>query len=368
MAPPEGEEGAVNRVQYVPAASLPPFSGTEANVADAFELWYFNLEQLDKDDNYTSATVWQAIRKSLRGAAVSPLAGYQAEVKQSDGTADVKAFMKIMKGLYGSVNVGSAQLEQFYAMRQRSGQSVAEWAMVLVGKYQTVAANVPNMFPRGSRSSALKDRFWYGLADSKLQEALQGLKDDVSNEKGTWDYFLGEARKLESQLKGLPSSGGQGGKANRAQAVVGEATGGSPVGAEGENGSTGSDGKPPWFKELMATVHRLENQVSSLTARVEQHSTSFPRARGPQGQVAPGRPSQQEAAEKGLCFRCGGDDHFIWECPYQRRQPSQTAKVQVQSVAGMDAAPNWEMEEMEQVQSVVGVGLGNGGGDQPRTS
>jgi len=164
--------GPRNQVQYVPAPSLPPFSGTEANMSDAFELWYFNLEQINQDTNYTSASVWQAIRKSLRGTAVSPLAGYQAEVKQADGSADVKKFMKIMKGLYGSVNVGSAQLEQFYALRQRSGQTVAEWAMMLVGRYQTIAANLPQMFPHNNRSSALKDRFWYGLGDSKLQEAL----------------------------------------------------------------------------------------------------------------------------------------------------------------------------------------------------
>lgn len=164
---------------------LPPFSG-EVGKDASFGRWQYEVKCL-LNQSFPPHVVMNAVHKSLKSPA--------AEVVTHLGhTATVQNILSKFQSIYGTVLSGEALLRKFYVEAQTRGQTCAQWSCMLEDcLFQAEEQGVVN---KESVSKLLCSRFWSGLEDSRIKEALRHRVSTV-----TFDKLVVEARSLEEEFR-----------------------------------------------------------------------------------------------------------------------------------------------------------------------
>ena len=108
----------------------PIFSGEEKSET-SFDVWKLEVKYVLREGNYTSSSVLQAIRGSLKGKARSLLFSLSEH-------AIAENIIDKLDGVYGNAYTSEALLENFFKETQQPNQSVSEYGMKLVQLYVAI--------------------------------------------------------------------------------------------------------------------------------------------------------------------------------------------------------------------------------------
>ena len=161
---------------------LPYFSGSGKECT--FGRWKYEVSCL-ADQNYSASTVATAVRRSLRSPAADVLTHLGIRATTDD-------ILRKLTSIYGSVQSGDTLLERFYSEPQRPKESCAQWSCRLEDLIYQAAAK--GAIDRPAVPQQLKKRFWSGLKDKRIKDALRHDVDVMSFEE-----LLSEARVLEEE-------------------------------------------------------------------------------------------------------------------------------------------------------------------------
>jgi hypothetical protein len=307
-----GAASVVRNKEFLPR--IPIFSGTPPSKSDhvPFEVWHYELQCLLKSNVYSSASILQAARLSLRGEA--------SRVAVRLGTdATVQQLLDKMKHLYGTVDAGEDLLARFYSASQKDDESVLQWSGRLEDLLQE--ALQAGKIKGTDSSEILKNKFWNGLKHP-LHE-ISGYKFDQNL---TYEEFLVEVRKIEQSLSGRDSKSTQKptkitGRSNVQQ---------QPEGASANDNPT---------SDANAILLQLQTQVNALTEQMNQLS----------GQVYAAKTSTQSSNSQSTatqqrppptCWNCGKVGHvravcrnklnlnYQWSLPWGMQRPAHNRQPQ----------------------------------------
>ena len=162
---------------------LPIFSGSGKECT--FGRWKYEVNCLLEDENLSDSVVTAAARKSLRSPA--------ADVLCRLGTnASATAIAHKLESIYGSVQSGETLLERFYSEPQNAKENCAKWSCRLEDLIYQAAGK--GAIDRSAVPNQLKKRFWSGLKDKRIKDALRSQVDSL-----TFEELLSEARVLEEE-------------------------------------------------------------------------------------------------------------------------------------------------------------------------
>ena len=161
---------------------LPYFSGSGKECT--FGRWKYEVRCL-AEQNFSTSTVATAVRRSLR----SPAADVLTHLGIGATTEDI---LKKLSSIYGSVQSGDTLLERFYSEPQGHKEKCAQWSCRLEDLIYQAAAK--GAIDRSAVPQQLKKRFWSGLKDKRIKDAL---RHDV--ETMTFEELLSEACVLEEE-------------------------------------------------------------------------------------------------------------------------------------------------------------------------
>ena len=163
---------------------LPIFSGSGKECT--FGRWKYEVLCLQEDKSYSASVVATAVRKSLRSPA--------ADVICRLGTNASSAFIvQKLESIYGSVQSGETLLEKFFSEPQHpKKENCAQWSCRLEDLIYQAAGK--GAIDRSAVPKQLKKRFWSGLRDMRIKDALRSRVDSLSFEE-----LLSEARILEEE-------------------------------------------------------------------------------------------------------------------------------------------------------------------------
>ena len=165
--------------------SVPNFSGTGKDCS--FGRWKHEVKCLAADPKYSARTILEVVRKSLKtpAADILPRLGVSPTLDQ---------VIKKIESTYGSVLPGEDILQKFYSEMQDQDESCAKWSMRLEDlAYQ---ATEKKSMPLESLPTTLTKRFWGGLRDPIIKNALRNRYTDLGFEE-----TLTEARLIEEENK-----------------------------------------------------------------------------------------------------------------------------------------------------------------------
>lgn len=145
------------------------FSGDNNKGDVPFEIWQQEVQALKATGAYTDAEILIAIRKSLKGLAAEVLLHLGP-----NATSDV--LLKKMENTFGNVLPIDKLLEKFWSAKQTDGESVTAWACRLEHLVSQIRSRDASIFPEGS-SSMLRTKFWSGLREERMKNALRHLMD-----------------------------------------------------------------------------------------------------------------------------------------------------------------------------------------------
>jgi len=199
---PQGDHGNQSYTQYpqhtqydqhphvlIKDPKLSCFSGLKSKDTP-FGRWKYEVKCLNTDKNYSANTILSAVRKSLRSPAadvVSRLGEY----------ATLEGIMAKFESIYGTVMSGEAILEKFYSARQKpkeENEDCAMWCCRLEELiYQALEKEAVHEEEIGNM---LRNRFWSGLRESRIKDALRQHRRNMSVED-----MVKEARTLEEEFE-----------------------------------------------------------------------------------------------------------------------------------------------------------------------
>lgn len=146
--------------------------------------WKYEVNCIDEEPKYSASTVKEAVRKSLKSPAADVLCklGINPSVDQ---------VVNKLQSLYGSVLSGPAILERFYK-EQQGDVSCAKWSITLENWIYQAAEK--KAIPVSSISLTLKHKFWSGLEDKNIKNALRNRYEDVE-----FEQLVAESRAIEEE-------------------------------------------------------------------------------------------------------------------------------------------------------------------------
>jgi hypothetical protein len=157
------------------------FSGTAKETT--YARWKHEVQCLD-DGTQNDAIVRSAIRKSLRGPAAD------VAIRMGEDMS-VKNLLKKFDSLYGTVTNKEAVWEKFYSAKQDVEEGCAAWGIRVEGLlYEAVRGRVGE-----HEEKMLRDRFWSGIADVRLKDALRQQRENLQ-----FEQLVQEARCLEEEF------------------------------------------------------------------------------------------------------------------------------------------------------------------------
>jgi hypothetical protein len=143
------------------------FSGESHKGDVSFEIWKAEVISL-RSAGYSSASIMYAIRRSIKGRA--------ADLVLSMGIhATLDMVLDKFQRIFGTVSTPELLLEQYYSSRQLPNETVAEWACRLeeiLHKLEERGCPVV-----GQSISMLRSKFWSGLRDINVKNALRHMYD-----------------------------------------------------------------------------------------------------------------------------------------------------------------------------------------------
>lgn len=172
-----------NTVVLQEKPNIPSFSGSGKDCS--FGRWKYEVDSLDKNEKYSDITVMEAVKKSLKTPAADclPHLGVSPTLSQ---------VIRKIESMYGSVLSGEALLEKFYRDEQGSGETCAQWSCRLEDVIFQAAQK--GALSNDAVPSTLKNKFWSGLLDSNIKNALRHKYKEVE-----FTELLEEARSIEAE-------------------------------------------------------------------------------------------------------------------------------------------------------------------------
>ena len=163
---------------------LPYFSGSGKECT--FGRWKYEVNCLQEDGNYLASAVTTAVRKSLRSPAADILCRLGIGATSSE-------IVHKLESIYGSVQSAETLLERFYSEPQLpKNETCAQWSCRLEDLIYQAAGK--GAIERSAVPKHLKTRFWSGLRDKRIKDALRSRVDSL-----TFEELLSEARILEEE-------------------------------------------------------------------------------------------------------------------------------------------------------------------------
>ena len=171
----------MNTVEKVPHIS--PFSGSGKDMN--YQRWRIEVVGLLEVQLYSEMAILQEIRRSVRGLAADVLV-------QMSSVNTVRPVIDKFDLIFGNVLPAKNILEQFLSAQQKQEEDVIMWGIRLEDLANQLQRKDPSMLSGDATRSTLRNKFWSGLRDSDLKNALRHTKDTTSS----FDDLLMEARRL----------------------------------------------------------------------------------------------------------------------------------------------------------------------------
>jgi hypothetical protein len=271
----------VNYVR-VEVPSLPIFSG-EGKGHASYTLWRYELKCLIDNPELSQTSIWQAVRKSVKGLASEVLMhlGGKSSLQELVNKYDVH---------FGNTLSLEQLLQDFGKTEQTVDQSITSWGCQLEDLIQEIKTK--STFLPDTLADMLRSKFWSGLRSQHLKEALRPSFD----QKFSYEDLVKKARTIETETEKLPLACTNKKVQSSQQAVT---------------DSNKLDEILRQLRALDGRVQKIENQKSrpELNSKSERHVLKKPshekRVRPFQGQ-------------KGVCWECGDPQHKYWQCQSQQ--------------------------------------------------
>jgi hypothetical protein len=188
-------------------------------------------------------------------------------------TITVQTVIDKFDNIFGDVLPMDVLFEKFYTARQKEGESVAAWACRLEDILAKLMARDPMAIASGAAQGMIRSKFWSGLSDDKVKNALRHRFDGGA----TYNELLVAAR------------------VNELEAVQTAPTV-KPV--PNVHQQTMSDG------QMLSKMDALMKQLSLVQQRLEKLEGTPPVRAAP----TDARPF------RGRCFKCHQPGHKASEC------------------------------------------------------
>lgn len=141
---------------------LPTFSGDKGETKHS--QWRSELECLRADKTLNQHSIWQAVRRSVKGAA--------AEVVSNMSTTSTLAQLIAKFDVrFGNAQTLEQLLQDFYTTGQQQSESVVNWGCRLEDMMSLIE-KVGNFSPAASEEM-LRGKFWSGLKSEYVRSALR---------------------------------------------------------------------------------------------------------------------------------------------------------------------------------------------------
>lgn len=135
--------------------------------------------------SFPEHVVLQEIRRSVRGVA--------ADVMVTLSSVDsVSPILEKFEPIFGNVLPAESILEQFLSAKQKDGESVTQWGLRLEELANLLNQKDPSMLSGEATKTTLRTKFWSGLSNADLRNALRHKRDTSSD----FGELLAEARRL----------------------------------------------------------------------------------------------------------------------------------------------------------------------------
>ena len=248
---------------YKEVPKLPLFSGLK-DKDTSFGRWKFEVKSLWKGGEVQGQALLSTMRRSLKSPAADALIHM--------GDAGFVEIMDKLESLYGTVMSGDTLLTKFFSEPQQ--EDCAQWSTRL--EHLCYSAAEKDVVDIESLPKMLASRFWAGLSDGKIKEALRPSKEDLK-----MDQLVVEARKLEEEFG---SMGKEDKKEDKKKSAV--------------QAQAQQDGLTTRMDELMKT---MESMAQSF-----QHHTRHPSGNSSN--------SSSTKTRGTTCFQCKEDGHLSFGC------------------------------------------------------
>lgn len=179
---------AAENVKYVrlDTPRLPNFSGNTKGETK-YAQWRYEIECLATDQTLSEQAIWQAVRRSVKGAA--------AEVLISMGTnSTINELLERFDVRFGNAQSLEQLLQEFYTAAQQQSESVVDWGCRLE-EMMSLIREVANFTPE-TRSEMIRGKFWSGLKSEYIKAALRHRFDS----KEPLEALIKKARVVEKEL------------------------------------------------------------------------------------------------------------------------------------------------------------------------
>lgn len=249
---------------------LPVFSGTDKDAT--YSRWKYEVNCLVEESQYSECDIITSVRKSLRSPAADEMI-YLGE------KATLANILYKLQSLYGTVMSGNTVLEHFYSEPQRVGEPCTKWSTRLEDLCHVAVEK--GVVSRESMPTMLRDRFWAGLRDLQIKNALRHRKDSLNFEE-----IVIEARTLEEEF----------GNQNAVQVHV----------QQGQQ-------TEPTLQALVKKVEELEGMIKKRQSRAQMKQRKEPLTCNDCG--IPGHLSFGCRKNTGIeCHRCKQKGHLSKSC------------------------------------------------------
>ena len=167
------------------------FSGdSKVKGETSFDLWHYEVDCLMKSGLYSSESVVQAARKSLKGEA--------SRIAMRLGpNANIELLMSKLEGIFGVVETGEDILALFYSSTQRDNEDVAAWSCRIEDLLDK--ARVQGYVRESDMGEMLRNRLWKGLNEA-LKDRTAYMFDRIQD----YDDLRVSLRRTEHDKKLSP--------------------------------------------------------------------------------------------------------------------------------------------------------------------
>ena len=254
------------------------FSGLQGRDSP-FGRWKMEIRSLCTDGSYGKQTILLALRKSLKSPAADVVLRLGEKVS-------VDQILSKFESIYGTVRTGEELLQMFYSARQEN-EDCAAWYCRLEDLLHQ--ASEKNAVSDKERHSILSNRFWSGLREVRIKDALRQGRHTLNVED-----MVKEARILEAEVNSCQIETNRP-KLKPQQSVL-----------------TTDDGK------LNGKLEQILEKISRLESEIQKHQCEL-EARKQSESVRPqheyrSRSKMQTGRRPVTCYNCGKEGHLAFGC------------------------------------------------------
>jgi hypothetical protein len=270
------------------------FSGDSKGDQASFDLWRYEVQSLKKEQLHKPETIYQAVRRSLRGEASRVAMRLGSE-------ASLDALLKKLEGIYGTIDFGEDILAQFYSASQKDGESVVTWGFRLENILDKAIEQ--KQITETTATEMLRSKFWTGL-----QQHLKDATRHYFEKEKDYDKLRVEVRRVEQEHGSPDSSKNQ---------VKDKKMASSKVHTTDSSSSQEIFNKQ--ISELQELMKGFNTKVDSLQEEVKKikgKQENDPPIRG-KPHFSPKPPTHDQAAseqDEPRCYKCGQSGHLSFGC------------------------------------------------------